>query len=142
MMVIVAIPSFGTGGLNEIFAERFGRCDSFAFVTIDNNEITEVRIIENPAKDEMGGAGIKAAQFVGNNKAKDVIVGIVGPNAAQSLNALKINMLKAPERQITVKEALDLYIEGNLSKISSSNLMNRAGAGGSQGLGRRRRGGF
>jgi predicted Fe-Mo cluster-binding NifX family protein len=141
-MVIVAIPSFGIGGLNEIFSQRFGRCDSFTFVTIENNEIAEVRSIENPAKDEMGGAGIKAAQFVGNSKVKDVIVGFVGPNAAQSLNALKINMLKAPDRQLTVKEALDLYINGNLSIISSSNVMNRAGAGGGRGMGRGRRGQF
>jgi predicted Fe-Mo cluster-binding NifX family protein len=91
----------------------------------------------------MGGAGIKAAEFVRNNNATDLIVGFVGPNASQSLNALNLKMFKAPDQNLTVKEALNLYLKGNLSIITSSNVMSRAGSGAGMGRGMgRRRGQF
>ena len=97
-MVIVGIPSFGEGGLNEYVNPRFGRCDSFTFVTVENNEIKAVKSVPNHAAGAMGGAGIQAAQIVGNNGAQDVLVGFLGPNAAQGLNSLNLNLYKRPHR--------------------------------------------
>lgn len=67
-MVIVGIPTFGDKGLNEVMNNRFGRCKSFTFVTIENNEIIEVKSVANDAQGAMGGAGIQAAQIIGNNR--------------------------------------------------------------------------
>ncbi len=77
---IVGIPTFGEGGLQSTINPRFGRCESFTFVKIVNNEISSVNVVSNAAAGAMGGAGIQAGQTLGNNGATEVIVGQLGPN--------------------------------------------------------------
>ena len=138
-MVIVAIPSKGKGGLNDEMSPRFGRCTSFTFVELEKSGITAVKTIPNHAADAMGGAGVQATQIVGNNGAEVVIVGFLGPNAANGLKALNIKILHAPDEKMTVKEVLNHYIEGKLQEISSSNVVPHHGMGTGRG-GRGRRG--
>lgn len=134
-MVVIAVPSNGNGGLKELMNSRFGRCPSFTFVHVEDKKITEVKALSNSAVGQMGGAGIQAAQLVGNNGAEIVIVGFLGPNAAQSLNALKIPIYQAPNKEITVREVIDLYINDKLSLISNANVAAHQGLGRGQGMG-------
>lgn len=134
-MVIVGIPTFGDKGLNEVMNDRFGRCNSFTFVTIENNEIVEVKSVANDAQGAMGGAGIQAAQIIGNNGATEVIVGNLGPNAANSLSALNIKIYQPQGRSLTVKELIDLRLSGKLQVLTSSNVGAHAGMGGGRGGG-------
>jgi predicted Fe-Mo cluster-binding NifX family protein len=141
-MAIIAIPSSNKGGLNEIFDPRFGRCESITFITIEGKEIKEVKAVENPAAAAMGGAGIKATEVIGNNGASTVIVGHLGPNAAQSLNTLKVEILQQSNMNATVKETLESYLKGNLNPISEANVSPHYGMGRSgQGVQRRFQGG-
>ena len=134
-MVIVGIPTFGNLGLKEVMNNRFGRCASFTFVTIENNEIVEVKSVANDAAGAMGGAGIQAAQIIGNNGATEVIVGNLGPNASNSLSALNIKIYQAQGGSLTVKELIDLLLSGKLPVLSSSNVGAHAGMGGGGGRG-------
>ena len=134
-MVIVGIPTFGNLGLKEVMNNRFGRCNSFTFVTIENNEIVEVKSVANDAQGAMGGAGIQAAQIIGNNGATEVIVGNLGPNAANSLSALNIKIYQAQGGSLTVKELIDLRLSGKLQVLTSSNVGAHAGMGGGRGGG-------
>ena len=140
-MGIVAIPSMGKGGLNDNMSPRFGRCASFTFVELEKKEIVAVKTIPNPAADAMGGAGVQATQIIGNNNADTVIVGFLGPNAATGLNAINIKILQAPDKEMTVKEVLDLYLEDKLEEISSANVSPHHGMGsGGRGSGKGGRG--
>jgi len=134
-MVIVGIPTFGNLGLKEVMNNRFGRCSSFTFVTIENNEIVEVKSITNDAQGAMGGAGIQAAQIIGNNGATEVIVGNLGPNAANSLNAINIKIYQSQGGSLTVRELIDLLLSGKLQVLTSSNVGAHAGMGGGGGRG-------
>ena len=134
-MVIVGIPTFGNLGLKEVMNNRFGRCASFTFVTIENNEIVEVKSVANDAAGAMGGAGIQAAQIIGNNGATEVIVGNLGPNAANSLNAVNIKIYQSQGGSLTVKELIDLRLSGKLQVLTSSNIGAHAGMGGGGGRG-------
>jgi len=134
-MVIVGIPTFGNLGLKEVMNNRFGRCASFTFVTIENNEIVEVKSVANDAAGAMGGAGIQAAQIIGNNGATEVIVGNLGPNAANSLNAINIKIYQSLGGSLTVKELIDLRLSGKLQVLTSSNVGAHAGMGGGGGRG-------
>jgi len=134
-MVIVGIPTFGDKGLNEVMNNRFGRCSSFTFVTIENNEIVGVKSVLNGAQGAMGGAGIQAAQIIGNNGATEVIVGNLGPNAANSLSAINIKIYQALGGSLTVKDLIDLLLSGKLRVISASNVGAHAGMGGGGGRG-------
>ena len=140
-MEIIAIPSNGKGGLNEDMSPRFGRCSSFTFVSVDNDEISVVKTVMNHANQAMGGAGIQASQIVGTNNANVVIVGNLGPNAAQSLSALNMKVVQAPNQRLTVKQAVDLYMVGKLSEITESNVGSHFGMGGQGMAGGRAMGG-
>jgi len=129
-MSIIAIPSIGNGGLNDEMSPRFGRCASFTFVEVENNEIKTVKTVPNPAANAMGGAGVQATQIIGNNGAEAIIVGFLGPNAASGLNALNIKIFQAPNKAITIKEVMNLYIEGKLQTIATSNVASHFGMGG------------
>jgi len=122
-MEIIAIPSHRKGGLNEILHPKFGRCDSFTFITLDNDEITQVKVIENSAADEPRSAGNLAAKIIRHNHAEKLIVSKLGPNASTALNSLKIKTFRAPARKILVKDLLALYIKGKLKITSSKDLI-------------------
>jgi len=122
-MEIIAIPSHRKGGLNEIFHAKFGRCDSFTFITVDNNEITQVRVIENSAADETRSSGTLAAKIIKNNNAEKLIVSKLGPNASIALNSLKIKTFHAPVGKILVKDLLDLYLKGKIKMTPSEDLI-------------------
>ncbi|MFX0076297.1 MAG: NifB/NifX family molybdenum-iron cluster-binding protein [Candidatus Hermodarchaeota archaeon] len=111
---------------------RFGRCNTFTFVTIENNQISEVHSVENNARNGTGGAGIQATQIIGNHKVNEVIVDFLGPNAADSLNALNIKIYHAPKRELSVKHLIDLRLEKKLELMTSANV------GAHQGMGRGR----
>ncbi|MFX1379959.1 MAG: NifB/NifX family molybdenum-iron cluster-binding protein [Promethearchaeota archaeon] len=143
-MSIIAIPSMSDGGLNDQMSPRFGRCASFTFVEVDGKQIKAVKTVPNPASTTMGGAGVQATQIIGNNGANAVIVGFLGPNAADGLKALDIHIYQAPNQSITIKEVMNLYLEGNLETLNTSNVAShygmgggRQGMGGGQGMGRR-----
>jgi len=136
---IIAIPSNGQGGLDDTMSQRFGRCMSFTFITLDNNEIKEVKVVSNEAANAMGSAGIQAAQTVGTNKANVVIVGFLGPNAGDALNALKLKILQSTSQNLTIQQVINLYLEGKLQELAGSNVGAhfgmRGGGGGGRGMG-------
>ena len=128
-MEIIAVPSYGEGGLNEIFHHKFGRCDSFTFITIDNNEITQVKVIENFAADEPGGSGTQAAKLVKNYGGNKLIVSKLGPNASKSLSSLNIKTFQGPDQEITIKELINLYLKSKLNMTKSAELIKGAEMG-------------
>ena len=128
----IAISSIGQDDLSSELSPIFGRCPFFVIVEIENNEIISHKRIENKAVMQAGGAGPMAAQTVANEKVDAVISNAVGPRAFDILQQLNIEVYKA--QGATVKEAVDLFIQGKLSKINAPGMM---GIGRGTGFGRR-----
>jgi predicted Fe-Mo cluster-binding NifX family protein len=128
-MEIIAVPSYREGGLNEIFHLKFGRCDSFTFITMDKNEIIQVKVIKNFAADEPGGAGTQSAKLVKNNGGDKLIVSRLGSNASNLLSSLNIKTFQGPDQEITIKELINLYIDGKLIMTKSAELIKNAKMG-------------
>jgi predicted Fe-Mo cluster-binding NifX family protein len=133
---IVGVPTFGEGGLQSQVNPRFGRCDSFTFVKLVDNKVASIKVISNAAAGAMGGAGIQAAQLMGNNDATDIIVGMLGPNAFQSLSALNLKIFQIGQQDLTVNDAIKLLTEGKLTQLTNSNVQAHFGMGGGMGGGR------
>lgn len=150
----IAISSTGEG-LDSQVDSRFGRCPKYIIVEIDNKKIKSEKTIDNPAMMQGGGAGIAAAQTIGNEKVDAVITANIGPNAFAVLNQLNIAVYQATG---VIKDVVQQFIDGKLTKISAATgstfmgmpkggaFMGRgggrgmgrgAGAGGGQGMGRR-----
>ena len=141
-MVKIAIPTNEIGGLNDTINFRFGRCSTFTIITLENNEIKSVEVVKNNAADSMGGAGIQSAQILANNGAQEVIVGNLGPNAVQSLNALNLKLYQAPNPSLKIKDLIDMRVRGELKPIENANVSSHFGMGGRQGGGFGGGGGF
>ena len=104
---------------------RFGRCSYFLFI---NPEDMDVEAISNESAMEMGGAGIKAAQRVAQQKAQYVITGNIGPNAFQTLKAANIEVITGVSG--LVKDAVEQYKSGNLKKTERATVDSHFGRNG------------
>ena len=121
-MVLIAVPSNGDGGLSEMMNSRFGRCPSFTLVTVENGEIIAVKTVPNPGARDMGSAGIHAAEIIGSNNTNVLIAGLIGPNAAKTLEPLNVKVFHAPDQNKTIKQIIEQYIQGELEELKGPNI--------------------
>jgi len=108
----IAISAAGKD-LKSFVDQRFGRCPYFVIVEV-NGEIKNVECIENTAAKQFGGAGITAAQLVGNKKVDAVITQNIGPRAMDVMKQLNIPVYRGEGR---IKDVVQKFIEGKLEKI-------------------------
>ena len=94
-------------------------CVSFArapyFMVCDGNE-GAVEIIENPAAEAEGGAGLKAAQFVLDSGADTVITVRCGENAGNVFKAAEVKVYKSQVED--ARENVKLLKEEKLSELT------------------------
>lgn len=108
----VAVATEGTYGLDDIVSPMFGRCPTFTIVTIEGNNIKDVKVIQNQAAFEGQGAGIVAVQTLANEGVNVVLAGKFGPHASQSLMQFGIQIIMVPPA-IHVRDAINSYIFGH-----------------------------
>jgi predicted Fe-Mo cluster-binding NifX family protein len=77
----IAIPVVEKSETSQM-SDRFGRS---SYYLIYDSETSEINIIDNPAVQARGGAGIQAVQFLVSLDVKAVIAPEVGPNAFKVL---------------------------------------------------------
>jgi predicted Fe-Mo cluster-binding NifX family protein len=109
---------------------RFGRC---SYLVIVDSETMQFEAIPNMAAGAAGGAGIQAAQTIANKSVKLLITGNVGPKAFQALSAAGIEVTTGAFG--TVREAVEKYKRGELSKTGAPTVGGHFGMGGRGGRG-------
>lgn len=87
----------------------FGRTPYFL---IYNVETKESIFIDNSAAASTGGAGIKAAQIIVDNKADVLLIPRLGENAAEVLKPAEIKIYKTITG--SAKDNIDAFIDGKL----------------------------
>jgi predicted Fe-Mo cluster-binding NifX family protein len=125
----VAVASTGDG-LDAALDPRFGRCAYFVVVDTDT---LEFEALPNAAAMQGSGAGIAAAQIVGNSGAEAVIAGNYGPNAFQALSAGGIRLFSSS--QSTVREAAEALKAGQLQELTAPSVQAHFGVGAGAGMG-------
>ena len=110
---------------------RFGRCASIVFV---DSKTMQLEAVPNPGAMASGGAGIQAAQLVMDQGATAVLTGSVGPNAYNALSSAGVEIYLGVTG--TVKNAVDQFREGRLTKAASATGPSHMGMGGGRGRGR------
>jgi predicted Fe-Mo cluster-binding NifX family protein len=118
-------------GLDAPASTVFGRCRSYVFVETDS---MEAETVENPAIDTASGAGIQAAQFVVENRARAVVTGNVGPNAYSVLQASGVTVYLLEDG--TVRDVVEAFVEGELSEAGGATGPAHAGLGRGRAAGR------
>jgi len=112
----IAISSTGKTLENEVDS-RFGRCQYFLIVEIENKKVKNTKAIENTAKAQMGGAGITAAQIVANEKPDAIITANLGPRAFSVFRQLKIKIYQG---QGKIKDVVQDFIDGKLKEMTDA----------------------
>ena len=95
---------------------RFGRG---AFLLSVDPATLDWQAFPNPGIDALGGAGIKAAQFVAQHQAAAVISGDFGPHAFAALQAAHVPMYLFGESR-TARDALARYQAGQLQQVGAA----------------------
>ena len=99
--------------LDSTICVSFGRAPYFMFY--DTEAKTET-YINNPGAASQGGAGIKAAQIIVDEKADALLTIRCGENAGELFEAAKISVFKT--KGITAKENIEAYEKGELLPLT------------------------
>lgn len=87
----------------------FGRTPYFLIYDVKTEEST---FIDNSAAASMGGAGIKAAQMIADNKAEVLLTPRLGENAADVLKPADVKVYKTIDA--SVRDNIDAFVAGKL----------------------------
>ena len=101
---------------NSSLDKRFGRASYFILI---NTETNNFEIIENEAKDEATGAGLKAVKTLVNLGVNEIIAGEIGPKAEALIKNFEIPVYKIGDLK-TVDDVLKNYKENKLEKYDFS----------------------
>jgi predicted Fe-Mo cluster-binding NifX family protein len=107
---------------SSLLDPRFGRC---AFFAIYNSETKEWNYLPNPGVMEGSGAGVRAAQFLLEQKADVLLTGNLGPNASSILTSAGLKVFSMPE--VTLEEAIKQYEGGLGTPITGATVDSHAG---------------
>jgi len=122
--------SASEGSIDAAMDPRFGRC---AYFVIVDSETMEFEAVENTAAQTGSGAGIQAAQLVGNSGAEAVVAGNYGPNSYGALSAAGISLYQFAGG--TVRQAVEALINGQLQQVGDATVTSKFGMGGAVGGG-------
>jgi len=112
----IAISSEGNN-LESNADVKFGRCNFFLIVEIENEKIKGFKAIENTAKDQMGGAGITAGEIIAKEKVDAVISANVGPRAFSIFKQFNIKVFHGEGE---IKQAIQDLIDKKLEEINDA----------------------
>ena len=106
--MIIAIPVDESSMQGKV-SESFGRSP---FFLIYEMETKEFNFVENTTLTSPGGAGIKAAQIIVDNKASTLLTPRCGENAAQVLEASGIKLYQT--NSTSVEKSIERFQQGKL----------------------------
>jgi len=99
---------------NGKVSDVFARCPYFVIAEIENEKIQIVETIENKSANQLGQAGISAAQLMAEKNVNTVITKNMGPRALDVLKQFNIAIYYGDG---AIKEVLQEFINGELKKL-------------------------
>jgi len=110
----IAISSTGEN-LTDNVSEVFARCPYFIVAEVEDGKVQKTEVIENKIANQLGQAGISAAQQMAEKDIKAVITKNVGPRALDVLNQFNIGIYIGDG---TIEKVLREFIDGKLKKMN------------------------
>jgi predicted Fe-Mo cluster-binding NifX family protein len=89
----VAIPTRAHAGLEDTVSEVFGKAKTFTIVEVENSQIKNVHVIENPAASYEYGAGPVAVKTLADLQVNFVLSVELGPGASGLLEHHQIQKI-------------------------------------------------
>lgn len=117
---------------------RFGRCEYFLIINQDGELIES---IANRGQQARRGAGIAAAQELGEKGIDTIITGNIGPNAFGVINSIGLKVYLA-DPGLSAREAFSKWDQQELKLVKKPSSLGRFGRGLGRGRGPGRGAGF
>jgi len=105
----IAVPTKSYGGLEDSVSEVFGKTRTFTIIEVENGQIRNVHVIDNPAASYDYGWGPIAVKTLADLKIDYVLASELGPGASGLLEHHHIRRVSVkPNTKVSdaVKEAL------------------------------------
>jgi len=118
---IIVVPTIKEGGIQSYINSRFGRTELFTLIKLKELKITAIKVISNIAIQSLNRIGVQVASLMKDHNVTDAIVRKIGNNLFSMLKQLNIRIFCAESEKITVKNALDLYLNGKLKELVQAN---------------------
>jgi predicted Fe-Mo cluster-binding NifX family protein len=115
--LVVAVPTKGEGGLEDIVSSVFGRAKTFTIVDIEGGNVKKVKALKNPAVSYKHGAGPIVVKMLVDSGVNVVLSGDLGPGASALLehhNVMRIAVKPGLNVSETIKKVswstINIYI--------------------------------
>ncbi len=105
----IAVATKEHGGLEDVVSEIFGRANTFTVTDVDDGEIKDVKVLQNPAVSYKHGAGPIVVKMLVDSGVNMVIAAELGPGASALLEQHNITIITAkPGNSVgeTIRNAL------------------------------------
>jgi len=105
----IAVPTKTHAGLEDVVSEVFGKAKTFTIVDVEDGEVKNVQVVDNPAASYEYGSGPVAVKTLADLKVNLVMAGELGPGASSLLEHHNIQKLSVkPNTKVaeSVKQAL------------------------------------
>lgn len=86
----IAVPTEAHAGLEDVVSEVFGRAKTFTIVDVEDGEVKNVQVVDNPAASYEYGSGPVAVKTLADHKVRLVVAGQLGPGASNLLKHYNI----------------------------------------------------
>jgi predicted Fe-Mo cluster-binding NifX family protein len=109
MRLKIAVPTKGNKGLEDVVSEVFAKAKTFTIVEIENGQIKNMEVIDNPAASYEHGSGPIVAKMLADLKVDYVLATEVGPGALELLEHHRIGKVSVkPNMKVSdaIKEVL------------------------------------
>ena len=108
--MLIAVPSDTNDGLDSAISEHFGHCAAFTLVTVANDAIGEVSILENSEHEE--GGCMAPVTLLKERGVEVLLAGGMGGRPLSGFQQVGIDV-RYKENAGTVREAVELFISGD-----------------------------
>lgn len=105
----IAVPTKAYAGLDDSVSEVFGKAKTFTIVEVENGQIENVRVIDNPAASYEYGSGPVVVKTLADLKVDFVLAVELGPGASGLLEHHQIRKVSVkPNTKVAdvIKETL------------------------------------
>jgi predicted Fe-Mo cluster-binding NifX family protein len=105
----IAVPTNSRAGLQDIVSEVFGKTKTFTIVDVEDGEVKNVQVVDNPASSYDYGSGPVAVKTLADLKVNLVVAAEFGPGASGLLehhNIRKTSVKPNTKVADSIKEAL------------------------------------
>ena len=123
--MLVAFPSEAPGGLDAQLSAHFGHCAAFTLVTLEDDEVKEVKIVANAG--HMQGACMAPVMLLKQHGVEALVAGGMGPRPLAGFQQVGITVY-FNEGVSTVRDAVILIASGQARPFGPAHVCGGGGA--------------